>query len=245
MQKKKEFSPITISNFTQLFLALLIVILLVACGKKKVEEDIEYSTGRVYETDKNVLIPVHLVKVIRKLFTDQYKVTSEVEGLSDKEIVKKIVRRYLNISIYISSHLNNMTSKNVKFDLPSGGGYIDLSEVIREGVRGNFSLKFEVQEVGEPPVKIDDKIKVFFVSNAKKRDIGGRVFGAGCNKFLDLTQAFRKWFTTEGLVVNSTGQRFLSILGGTFFFVYPLGESLYLGSLTFKDSRYPEHLCRS
>jgi hypothetical protein len=85
--------------------------------------------------------------------------------------------------------------------------------------------------------------KVFFLSNSPIRsDVG---MGSGCNTYFDITKYWDKAMDGEGLALNTTDFRHLSLTTGTFLFVAPFNGKLRLGRLTLKDSRYRELACKS
>ncbi|MEK2646511.1 hypothetical protein [Bdellovibrio sp. BCCA] len=125
----------------------------------------------------------------------------------------------------------------VKILLPKGGGTIDLSRFIT-GQRGSFYVGFEFPAFEKATAK-----KVLFVSGTRKRRIEQKIFGAGCNQFFDITDRFMKEMKGEGLKVNTTQERYLSVLGGTFLFSAQQGSDIHVAQVTFKNSQYTPLFC--
>ena len=76
---------------------------------------------------------------------------------------------------------------------PKGGGEIDLSQVTRDQ-QGTFRVIFDLGDFE----KTDD-MKVYFVSEARKRRLQGEIWGVGCSKYLDVTSFVKKKMTKEKL----------------------------------------------
>lgn len=125
----------------------------------------------------------------------------------------------------------------VKIRLPKGGGRIDLSRYIT-GQPGTFYVGFEY-----PAFEAATDKKVVFVSRSRKRKIGDKVFGEGCNAILDITPRFLKEMQGEGLKVNTTQERYLSVLGGTFLFSAQNGSDVLLAQVTFVNPQFPHLFC--
>lgn len=125
----------------------------------------------------------------------------------------------------------------VKIQLPKGGGKIDLSRYVTSQP-GSFYVGFEFPKFETATAK-----KVLFVSRARKRKIGGKVFGDGCNTVLDITGRFLKEMQGEGLKVNTTQERYLSVLGGTFLFSAQNGTDILLAQVTFVNPQFPHLFC--
>lgn len=131
-----------------------------------------------------------------------------------------------------------LTHDAVQYNLPRGGGTLDLSK-ITSGDKGTFYLKFNLVEFNNPSA-----MKVYFVSNAKKRRIDGDIYGAGCNVYFDVTSSFQKSNSGEGIRFNITNNRHISALSGHFIFVQPDKDKVYLSQVEFNDSKNKDYLCK-
>ncbi|NUN05473.1 MAG: hypothetical protein HUU57_06910 [Bdellovibrio sp.] len=125
----------------------------------------------------------------------------------------------------------------VKISLPKGGGTVDLSRFI-SNKQGTFYVGFEFPEFADVEAK-----KVIFISNTKKRRIGNQVFGAGCNQILDITDRFMQEMKGEGLKVNTTQERYVSVMGGTFLFAAQKGSDVFLAQVTFTNPQQAALFC--
>lgn len=125
----------------------------------------------------------------------------------------------------------------VKIELPKGGGNIDLSQFVT-GKKGSFYVGFDFPQFEGASAK-----KIVFVSGTKKRKIGGQIFGSGCNQYFDISDKFLKEMKGEGLKVNTTQERYLSVMGGTFLFSAKKDNEVHLAQVTFKNSLFPSLFC--
>ena len=125
----------------------------------------------------------------------------------------------------------------VKIHLPKGGGKIDLSRYITKQP-GTFYVGFEF-----PAFETATAKKVVFVSRTRKRKIGEQIFGAGCNQILDITDRFLAEMKGEGIKVNTTQERYLSVLGGTFLFSAQTPGDVLLAQVTFVNPQFQHLFC--
>jgi hypothetical protein len=130
-----------------------------------------------------------------------------------------------------------VSGEAVRISLPKGGGTIDLANFITDK-RGSFYVKFEYG----PFEKAFEKT-VIFVSGSQKRKIGDRYFGSGCNQFFDISNRFVKDMSGDGLKVNTTEDRHLSVLGGTFLFAAKRETVNDVAQVTFTHSKKRPLLC--
>lgn len=118
-----------------------------------------------------------------------------------------------------------------------GGGELDLANFLGER-QGTFHIAFEIGlERGDNP------FKVFYLSNARKREIDGITYGAGCNTYHDITGFFEKSMKGEGIRVNTTQERYVSVLAGTYFFALSHEGQLRIAQVTIRDSRFRQYHC--
>lgn len=147
---------------------------------------------------------------------------------------------FAGLKIYITEKTPDIVQgKSIEIQLPRGGGFVDLSKFIREK-NGTFYIGFDYPEFENASIK-----KVAFVSRTKKRKIDGRVVGSGCNVYFDITDAYFKNMKSDGIKVNTTAQRHLGILGGTFLFSAKNQDTnqIYVSHVTFIDSNHQELFC--
>ncbi len=152
-------------------------------------------------------------------------------GLS-KEIIFSEVNVFL-----VEKNSGIVKDEAVKIELPKGGGEVDLAQFITDE-KGSFYVGFEFPEFTDSTAQ-----KVLFLSKGRKRRIDDKVIGAGCNQFLDITTSFMKAMTKEGLKVNTTRERYTTVLGGIFFFAAQKAGNIYVSQVTFKDSKHQNLFC--
>lgn len=152
----------------------------------------------------------------------------------NKEIVFSDVTVFL-----VDKNPGVVKDEALKFELPRGGGEINLSEYLNDR-QGSFYVGFEFPAFTEAK-----QSKVLFVSRARKRRLGEAVFGAGCNQILDITTKFNLAMQKEGLKVNTTRERHLSVLGGTFLFSAEKGDTIYVAQVSFVDPEHKNLFCEA
>lgn len=126
---------------------------------------------------------------------------------------------------------------SVMIHLPRGGGTIDLAPYMGDQA-GSFFVRFAYPEVEE-----GQELQSWFVSKARQRKLGDEVWGAGCGKFFKVSQGLAKVMKGEGLKVNTTRNRHLTLLGGHFVFATKKNGQNFLAQATLKDSRYEALYC--
>ena len=239
----------------------LIIFLIVSSGQRSFSESKKTANqaikvdqrkkdkvvGQVLGSINNIKIPKQLIKIMENKYIEEFKLSDPVRAAqySNTEVMLNSNRRYLNLTLEIYDNKGLVIENPVIFKPPNGGGIIDMGPYIRN-VRGNFYFKLNAYlDEGSGYEKEAPDLSVFFLSNGKKRKVLDQMVGAGCNKFMDVSSYFDSKMSAEGLKLNSTQRRFLSVVGGTFFFIYTVKDELYLASLKVIDSKYSEYLCRS
>ncbi len=126
-----------------------------------------------------------------------------------------------------------LVEPEIEIKFPRGGGEIDLANFVKDE-SGTFRVFFDLEEVAS-----DDKMKAYFISGARKRKLDGEVWGAGCNKYMDIKKFILGAGKTKGIEVNTNRSRHDSVLGGTFFFA----SGNQITQVTFKDSKRADLFC--
>ncbi len=212
--------------------------------KKDKISELRFAEGRPDRSDKNAVVPKEAVKDVQKAYLEHFKIMRPDTPLSETKILSDIPRQFLNFDLYLLPRENRLAFKeNYHFDLPRGGGVIDLKDYVTGSV-GSFSVVLrvnsEISGVNEEDLKT---LKVFFLSNSKRRQISGENFGSGCDRYLEMSHFYESDLSTEGVEVNATDQRYVSVLAGTFYFFLFKETMLFLGSVTFEDSRFKDLMC--
>lgn len=128
---------------------------------------------------------------------------------------------------------------HVELSFGPGGGEIDLRDFVENK---NGSFRWAVEFVPEAPPEAERK--VFFLSNSVRRKRGHEVIGNGCNRYYDVTSAFAHAMKGHGFLVNTTDDRHVSALAGTYFFAVKHEGKLLLAQLTVRDSGQRALQCR-
>lgn len=146
---------------------------------------------------------------------------------------------FMGLRVFLYERNNGiLNGENHKLLFPPAGGELDLKDFVADK-SGSFYF------IAEPITKIENPdVRVYFLSNSEQRKLGKETYGAGCDHYYDISSAFKSMMSKEGFLINTTDQRHISALGGTYFFVIDDGQKLHLARLTVKDSRYPLLQCK-
>lgn len=217
---------------------------------EKPPPQITYQVGNVVRSDKDILVPRTLVKRIENDYAEAIKIQQKIESLPDAiKSVSQIQRRFLNITMRLDSEQRGVLDSPVEFQFPRGGGVVDLKShvLVSDSKRGQkengiFRVSFDVRRDKEKE-EVLDGLKVYFMSNFPETMKGEAKIGLGCNTYTDLTSYFLTKVAKSGMLVARHSFEYMQVLGGTFFFVWPSGTSLYLGTVTVEDARIGQLAC--
>lgn len=131
-----------------------------------------------------------------------------------------------------------LKGQNTALSFVAGGGELDLGDFVQP-LRGSYFMAFEFM-----PDTVGVDTKVFFLSNSVIRKVGSDRVGSGCNTYFDLTKTFNEAMKHDGFLLNTSDQRDVSALAGTYVFVSTLGGKLHLATLIIKDDGYRALQCR-
>jgi hypothetical protein len=205
------------------------------------EKPSDFAGGEVLATSKEYVFPKQLKTEIEQQYVKYMKsLGAPYDIQSDKDLLLQVPREFLDLQISFWAKSELTIREPVKFILPRGGGGIDLSDYVKTR-KGSFFVDFEAVRT-EKPEEPATPLKVYYLSNAKKRKIGNESFGAGCDTYMDVS-SFIKSKQGQGIQVNATDERYVSTLAGTYYFVSFQPEKIYLAALTIGDSRYPQLKC--
>lgn len=217
-------------------------VFLMGCLSENSHEMGEFTMVSATASDANVLIPKFLVTRLEQEYLKNFKITNPYDVRSDAQILARVPRHFLNVSVWLEARGGLGIDDDYEFKIARGGGVIDLSDYVTRG-RGNFLFRIHVKHNTEGESKLVSGLKVYFVSHSKKRKIGKSTFGAGCNKIIEITDYYHSTISQEGVLVNTTDQRYLSVLGGTFFFSYIDQAQLNFATLEVRDRRFDQYTC--
>ncbi len=159
------------------------------------------------------------------------------EGIATKV---EIPTQYMALKAYLTEKdVDALGGKNFELTFGLGGGELDLKNFVKKGKK-QFTFALEMEE----QFSKKDTLKVYFLSNSKSAKLGATEWGAGCFKYMDVTNYFTRTLSGKGVLVSAADLRYLRVLAGSFFFVLNKNNSLYLAQLKVTDSRYKNIYCR-
>ncbi len=187
-------------------------------------------------SSRDIKIPRALVRHIE----EDYRAFLVKNEVSPKVTIQ---RQLLNLSVELTQKSAVALHDNTRIVTPLGGGVIDLSEFITP-LRGAFWLKIVARKEKDADAE-PQGLRVFYVSKGKTRILDGEEYGAGCNRYMEITSFYNKKSAGggKGFELYTANQRYLSVIGGTIVAIAFEKETLSVGTLTFTDSRYPDLLC--
>lgn len=199
-------------------------------GKSESEHQIEKKSEKIkvvraVEQGKDIRIPEQIWDVISGLNFEN----AIAQGATFVFSPIKVILKEKNPGVLIEPQ--------IEFEFPKGGGEINLSRWVT-GKAGSFFVKFDYAGFEEP-----DFLSVLYISQARRRKLDGQVYGAGCNSFYDIKKYLLSENQREGLVVNTTRDRHITVLGGNFIFAHKKAKQAFITQVTFTDSEKPEYFC--
>lgn len=209
------------------------LLVLSACSAREGYQSESYSEIKVEDLANDIRIPTRAWDLLEGKAEEPAETGEHESAVTpNKEFV------FAEIVVFLKEkNPGVLRSPAIKILLPRGGGEIDLADYM--GISpGTFFVGFEFPEFTEATEK-----KVLFVSRARKRRVDEVVFGAGCNQFFDISKKFFEQMKSEGVKVNTTRERHLSVLGGTFLFSAIKGNTVYVSQVSFTDSKHTHLFC--
>lgn len=215
--------------------ALALLLVVTGCKKQPAWKTQTYTEMNVKPQPGEVEIPQSLWAKILETQTSKEKSKSEhaAESASVPETVMEPLKVYL-----IEHNKGVLKGQNIALSFVAGGGQLNLADVT-SNLRGSYRIAFEFRPEAEKA-----ETKVFFLSNSVIRKVGGETLGSGCNTYFDLTKRFAEAMKHEGFLVNTSDQRDVSALAGTYVFVQSEGGKLHMATLIIKDDNHRALQCR-
>lgn len=219
------------------FFSLSLALILSGCSKAP---EIKYKEIKVEDVAEDLRVPAKIWDLLEFKEVDTHEETKAAKEKKEGTITSAKEINFAEVNVFLTEKNSGIVKEEaLKIALPQGGGEVDLAQFISEQ-KGSFYVSFEFPEFKDSTAQ-----KVLFLSKARKRRIDDKVIGAGCNQFFDITSAFMKAMKGEGLKVNTTRERYTTVLGGTFFFTAQKAGSTYIAQVTFKDSKHPNLFCEA
>jgi hypothetical protein len=145
-----------------------------------------------------------------------------------------------SLKVYlIEKNKGVLNGHNTALSFVAGGGELNLADY-RAPLRGSYFIAFEFMP--EAPAA---ETKVFFLSNSViRKAANGDQIGSGCHTYFELTKRFAKAMKQNGFLVNTSDQRDVSALAGTYVFARVIDGKLHLATLIIKDEDHRALQCR-
>ncbi|MGZ3747146.1 MAG: hypothetical protein ACXWRE_07255 [Pseudobdellovibrionaceae bacterium] len=202
--------------------------------------------GHFRSEDSGDLISTKTVKM-EELPAD-FKIPANIWELVTKSDDEKPGTEANSLGVFYSSVKLFLTEKNPHIlqtpsyviEFPQGGGMVDLAQYL-SGQQGSFYVGFELP----PEFQEGSNFKAIYISKARKRKLDERIFGAGCNKYFDITPKFLEMMKTEGIKANTTRQRHVTLLAGHYIFSVIKDHRLHITQVTITDSQNKNLLCEA
>ncbi len=236
----------SIGGSLRTFVTPLIVLCLVACEKKPPYLQYDVATQAMSRSSTEIELPVGLFDRIEEVANSKWASFGEAEKKIEKperkseDLILKSKVEMVPIKVYLLEKTRGILGgQNHQLEFPKGGGEVDLRDFVRDK-QGSFYLNIEF---GVAPPS-DAPYKIFYLSNASARKVAGETLGSGCNRYFDISSYYLKTSKNMGFLVNTTQQRDVSALIGSYFFVAKVERKRYMAAVTIKDSRYRQLQCR-
>lgn len=203
-------------------ISLLLLTCLASCtDKKNIEENIR--TQKVEKLSEDILVSSKAWEMLE--FKDRTLLGTFTPVMSEISV------------ILTEKNKGVLKSRKLRIALPKGGGEIDLADYIG-AVPGTYFVNFEYA----PFVETKEK-RVLFQSALPTVTIDQKSFGAGCGTLSDISSKVLVLMQDDGIKVNTTGERDLYVIGGTFLFASQVGSEILVSQVTFKDSQRKQFFC--
>jgi hypothetical protein len=156
---------------------------------------------------------------------------------AEKEVLPDTAMEPLKVYL-IERNKGVLKGQNSALSFVAGGGQLDLSDYTAN-LKGSYYVAFEFMPESEK-----GETKVFFLSNSVLRKSGAEELGSGCNTYFDLTNRFASAMKNDGFLVNTSDQRDVSALAGTYVFAQSSGNKIHMATLIIKDDNHRALQCR-
>ena len=221
-------------------LAMALLMLPACRSDHSVNFDMAVIDGHAKMANRDVKVPRELIKEIEQWFIETERTRDPTRAGTDLEVLATLKRQLLNLEVVLLPKSGGALEQGVKFKLPTGGGTIDLADYI-SGTHGSFWVKMALGREIEGLAGL----KVFFLSESRRRTVLGEEIGSGCGRLAEMSTWFARDHSGGALDVYIADQRYVSVLAGTWLFAALAKNGLHLGTITLTDSRYPFLLCQS
>lgn len=204
---------------------LFSVMLSLFSGCFKKNDSVHFENIEINDIAKEAMVPKLVMTEIENEFKKETKTITPVY----------IFRRAM---VQFNEHSEEVLTKPaIRFQLPKGGGRIDLKDIVT-GV-GSFYMSFPAEQF----VENQELLHIYYISDSPVKKIENESFGMGCGKMVDLKKSFRKLKDADFLKLNTSDLRYLYVAAGRYVFVFRQAAQIYMSQVTITDSRYSKELC--
>jgi len=208
------------------FLVLALTFIFLSCHKHEEEHSENQARHiRMAEIEEEIYLPTTM--------------WDKVTGAGfEKSVQQAASFNFTNIEVILEEKTKGvLTEPLIRIEFPNAGGEIDLSRYT-QGTKGTFRVKFIYEGL-----ELNQDLQIFYVSKAKKRRIENEIYGSGCKEYFDIKDYILKVNSKEGIEVNVTRDRHVSVLAGHFVFTHKKDKQTFLSQVTFTDSKRKDLLC--
>jgi hypothetical protein len=258
-----------LANRIKILFGLLLI--LSACHSKTDVANDKFVEHDMSRATIDIDLPTALWDRIEAVYHSTYTKPAKEESKADASkgeapksdpadaILDEVTKEYVPLTVKLVEKTDNhgiLQSHDHLLLFGPGGGVIDLADFV-ESRRGSYFLQIEFGKGKVESASTDadeagaanrdyskEPVKVFYLSNAKRRRLNGNVVGSGCNKYYDVSSFLSGAMKAKGLLLNTTEHLDVTALSGSFFFVSQINKTLYISQLSIKDSRFSQLQCR-
>jgi len=213
---------------------------------KEFEEDLTVPSG-LWKAMESSYLPLVMDAEGKAIKDESEKESSKAEtkkkpsGEFEDLLKKKPPLDPIGITVYLIEKTPDVLGgQNFELNYTSGGGLLDYRVFVPESKDGTFFIKVKYNAEMDPK-----ETRVYYLSDAKIREVEGKPMGNGCARYFDITRYWKKSMDGEGLMLNTKNHRHISVTAGTLFFVAPYRGKLRISHLSLKDTRHRDLLCSS
>lgn len=216
---------------SSLTLLLLAVLTVAGCKKGPSWKSATFEEKKVKPQTGEMQVPASLWERISPTATSAVKKDGDD---AKPELALEPLKVYL-----IEKNKGVLKGQNLALSFVAGGGSLNLPEYVQP-LRGSFYLAYEFL----PEIENAD-VKVHFISNSVIRKLSAdETAGSGCDKYFDLTKFSSAAMKKDGFLLNTSDQRHVSALAGTYLFTSSYDGKLHMATLVIEDSDHRALQCR-
>lgn len=206
---------------------VIALLLLVGAGCTSKHQHEETHPVQVTAFPEDILIP--------KVFMQKI----EADLLAESKVLNPV---YIFIPLKIQfteKSAGTLAQPVMQFAFAKGGGQLDLQTIVKG--QGSFYLSFPPEQF----LELTELEHIFFVSQSPVTKIDNENLGLGCGKWIDLKKNFADIQKPNFIRVNTTLNRHIHVIAGSYIFVFRKINQIFLTQVTLTDSKNKNQLCPS